>query len=97
MWTLSVAGEIDLATADELAAAGAGVLDVPGITGLTVDLAGVMFIDSTGLGALLRIRQGCADRGVELALQNVPRIAARLLEITGLSEVLGAPLPAESE
>jgi anti-sigma B factor antagonist len=49
--TLHVAGEIDLAVADDLREAGLSCLE-SNDPGVRVDLSEVTFIDSTGLGAL---------------------------------------------
>ena len=69
-------GEIDLTNAPELAAA----LDAPH---LMVDLRRVTFLDSTGLAALVQARESAVS--FEL---TASRIVRRLLEITGLLEVL---------
>jgi anti-sigma B factor antagonist len=76
---LRVAGQLDLATADDLADRLRDVLDAR--TGsIVLDLSGVDFIDSSGLSVLLgavdrhpgRIRLGPASRRVD-----------RLLEVSG--------------
>lgn len=81
-----VGGELDHYTAPRLRAqlvelATVGVLDV------TVDLAGLAFIDSTGLCALVaglkRIRAG----GGELSLRSVTPRTLKLLRLTGLDSV----------
>ena len=45
---------------------------------------GVSFIDSSGLGALVRVRNEAADQGKTLSLVNPSPATHRLLEITGL-------------
>ena len=90
-WALSVAGELDLSTADQLRDAGAEALGRDGLTSLVIDLADLEFIDSTGIGALIAIHNEASDRGVALELTNVPDVALRVLEITGLSEHFGMP------
>jgi anti-anti-sigma factor len=80
--TLSVAGELDLATADELAARlekeGRGEGD------LTLDLAELSFVDSTGIRALIRAADGMAGRG-RLILRDPSPAVRRVLELMGLS------------
>ena len=54
---LLLSGEIDIASADALRNAGARAVDSLGPSDrLDVDLSGVTFIDSSGLGALVSIR-----------------------------------------
>ena len=60
-----VAGEVDLATAPELR------LALMAITGdVTVDLARVSFMDSSGLGALVAARKRTADPGHRFTVRN---------------------------
>jgi anti-sigma B factor antagonist len=79
---VSVAGELDLATADELAAwletEGTGEGD------LTVEAAGLSFVDSTGVRALLRAAAAMAGRG-RLILRDPSPPVRRVLELAGLT------------
>jgi anti-sigma B factor antagonist len=80
---LLVRGEIDLASAPVL---GAAVVDAlaerPAV--VVVDLAGVRFMDSTGLRALLDARLGAGAAGVALRLRAPSPAVARVLELTGV-------------
>ncbi|MFL6105658.1 MAG: STAS domain-containing protein [Marmoricola sp.] len=82
--TVSVAGEVDIATVDEFLDAASCCLDSGG-TNVVIDLGGVTFIDSSGLGALVRIRNLARERGADVTLDRVPDAVARLLEVTGLA------------
>lgn len=81
---VTVTGEVDVATAPALR----DRLDqVAGKDGVVVDLAGVTFIDSTGLGVLIGVRKRYADDGRELRLVvDEPRIL-RVFTISGLTEL----------
>jgi anti-anti-sigma factor len=78
-------GEIDLETSPELSAVFAE-LEAPG--DVDVDLAGVTYIDSTGLRALLTARDAAIEAGGTLRISATSSIVARLIEITGCSELL---------
>jgi anti-sigma B factor antagonist len=79
---VAASGEVDLAVADELVdVASAGLQSA---SGLHLDLREVSFIDSTGLGALVTLRNEAARATKPFVLVNVPRAVARLLELTGL-------------
>jgi anti-anti-sigma factor len=60
-------GDLDLATCDELTRAVDGVLSRHP-DAVSLDLAGVGFVDSTGLRCLLRIIGQCARLRVELTV-----------------------------
>jgi anti-sigma B factor antagonist len=78
------AGDIDIAAAEEFLEV---VRDVLGrCTAVEVDLGDVTFIDSSGLGALVRMRKEAGDKQVSLRLTNVSAATDRLLRLTGLSE-----------
>jgi anti-anti-sigma factor len=83
--TLAVSGEVDLATIEEFLAEADACLDATAET-VEIDLGEVTFIDSSGLGALVRIRNAARDRSKVLVLTNVPASVERLFAVTGLSE-----------
>jgi anti-sigma B factor antagonist len=81
--TVRVVGDVDIDTAGVLAAQ----LDraVDGFTGdVTVDMAGVAFLDSLGLCVLLRARSALDAAGRQLLLAAPARAATRIFELTGL-------------
>lgn len=85
-------GEVDLAAADEIIGTVQQALDEADSAGdgpLVLDLAGVTFMDSTGLGALISIRARAEAAGRSLTLRQVPARVRRLLEITGLTSTFG--------
>jgi anti-anti-sigma factor len=80
---VTVAGELDMANADQVAE----LLDEVGNEGggtIVVDLSGLSFIDSSGIHALLRPRPH--DAAVELVCP--PGNVRRVLEVTKLERVL---------
>jgi anti-anti-sigma factor len=88
-WRASVAlqGELDVANAHELRAELARHLDA-GRRVIRVDAQRLDFIDSTALRELMVATQRCtADHG-SLILTNVSARLWRVLEVTGLDQVL---------
>lgn len=81
---LSVEGEFDLAVVDAFLHHALACLDRA--ASLEIDLEQVSFIDSSGLGALIRVRKEAAEKGKALTLVNVSAATNRLLEITGLHD-----------
>jgi anti-sigma B factor antagonist len=82
--TMVVRGELDLATADEFRIAGEQALS-ESAGSIRVELSEVTFMDSTGLGALIHLRNRAKPRPVILA--NPQSQVVRVLEITGLLPV----------
>ena len=86
---LSVAGEVDMASAPRLRSE---LVRVAGRDGdaplLVVDLAGVDLLDTTGLAALLEGIKRCRLRDGDLALARAEPQVVRELELTRIAEVL---------
>ncbi len=87
--TVVVAGEIDTATAPEFEHALIGAIRRNDAMVLIVDMTAVTFIDSSGLGALVRAfeRNRQVGRGRVAIVSQDPRLAT-LLEVTRLDRVL---------
>ncbi|MCW2784397.1 MAG: anti-sigma-factor antagonist [Marmoricola sp.] len=86
--SLALSGEVDIASVDELLTAAHACLDTD-VRVLEIDLGEVTFIDSSGLGALVRIRNEAAALGKDLVLVRVTPAAERILAVTGLSDLFG--------
>jgi anti-sigma B factor antagonist len=53
---------------------------------LVLDVAGLLFIDSSGLRVIISAHKEMADRGGQLILRSPSGNTQRLLEITGLAD-----------
>ena len=61
--TAALLGEFDMAATFTVEPALERLLDEPGLEALTLDLSAVRFVDSTGIGVLVRVdRRGAAAR-----------------------------------
>ncbi|MFP5070072.1 STAS domain-containing protein [Pseudonocardia nantongensis] len=83
---LIVRGEVDTLTAPRLGTALHDLLDTPG-DDLAVDLAGVTFLASSGLGALIRTARRAADDDRRLFVVATGRAVLRPLEVTGTAQL----------
>ncbi len=81
-----VTGELDLASAPELAAQ-LSRLRRPGAV-VTVDLTAIRFIDVAGLRVLLAARAAARTDGWELRVLPTSPVLARLLELTETTHLL---------
>lgn len=84
---ITLVGEIDMLTAGQLSAAVAETL-ADGPTRILLDLAGVTFCDSQGLGTLVVLSRKADTKRSVLILINVADFLLRVLEITGLRSAL---------
>ncbi len=85
---IALRGDLDPHTAPLLEAALADLGSGPNMDRVVIDLGGISFIDSSGLRVFVTARASLADAGIELALRNPSANTRRLLDITGLGELI---------
>jgi anti-sigma B factor antagonist len=87
--TVTVRGDVDLRTVDQLSqelhVATAQERDV------VIDLAGVTFLDSTGVRALVEAYRSAQQKGRGLYVRGARHWVARVLEVTGVAHLLSMP------
>jgi anti-anti-sigma factor len=83
---IELTGEIDFATRPKLAEVLAQITAVPSAPVL-VDLSGVTFLSSDGLGFLSQLRHHATTGGHEVTLHRPGRVALRALEVIGFDLV----------
>jgi anti-sigma B factor antagonist len=84
---LTLAGEIDVLTAGRLSAAVNDAL-ASDPSRVVLDMSGVTFCDSQGLGTLVVLSRKAASAQTVLVLINVRDFLIRVLDITGLRSAL---------
>ena len=84
---LSVAGEIDAHTANQLARELVAITE-SGRLRVVVDLSGVQLLDSSGVGVLIAGLERVRSRGGELRLAGAAPTVRRVFDITGLNGYL---------
>lgn len=92
---LRLTGELDLSTAPILDEAIRQAL-VGHCEELVVDVGALDFIDARGLGTIVNGHHLAMSRGVPLVLRDPSPLAAMMIEVTGISQVLRIerrPLP----
>jgi anti-sigma B factor antagonist len=83
-----LAGEIDVLTVAKLSTLVNGVLADEPPSRIVLDMAGVTFCDSQGLGTLVVLSRKAQHAQAVLALGNVGDFLLRVLDITGLRSAL---------
>lgn len=85
--TVRVTGEIDMSNAPELSDFLAQLIESEQ-RDLAMDLSGIEFMDSSGLGVLVKAHQLLAEREQSLVLRSPSPQVMRTLEVSGLNNVL---------
>jgi anti-sigma B factor antagonist len=83
--TLVITGEVDLACADELREQLHAITATASATG-AVDLSGVTFLDSSGLGVLIAAKKRAAASDADLALVDPSPACRSVLSISGADQ-----------
>lgn len=87
--TVFLSGDCDLSARDQLTMT---LLDaVSRSAAVFVDMAGVEFLDSTGVHALVTAHHAAQGRGGRLYVHGAGGPVATVLELTGLDTLLKAP------
>jgi anti-anti-sigma factor len=84
---LALAGDLDMSATFQLEPVLDRVID-SGPRELVLDLGGVDFVDSSGLGLLIATHERARDAGVEMAIASAGPEVQRVLRIAGLEGVL---------
>jgi len=84
-----VRGELDIETAPALRQVLLDQLERGGLDELIVDMRHVLFMDSTGIGALVAGYGTARQAGVAFVVSNPSDLVRRQLELTGLAELFG--------
>jgi len=85
--TVAVTGEVDVYTAPILRERLYGVI-TGGASHVVLDLQGMTFIDSTGLGVIVGTLKRLRQDGGELMLRSPGRSTRKVLELTGLANIV---------
>ena len=86
-YVITVTGEVDLATSPDLDVAIIAAIE-SGTPSVAIDLTDVSFMDSSGLGVIVRGLKRCreADKDLDLVITN--ERVLKVFGITGLDQVI---------
>jgi anti-anti-sigma factor len=87
---LSVSGEVDIGTVDQLRDAISEILDEEGVERLLLDFQPLQFLDSSGIAALIAGYNAAQERSIGFGVLNCQGTVRNVLEVTGVYEVLAA-------
>jgi anti-sigma B factor antagonist len=86
--SITPVGDLDLHTTDRVAATLDEVLAGSAVDRIRLDASLLRFVDSAGLRCLVSARTLAAERGVGFAVVNPSRALRRVLEMTGLGDLV---------
>jgi anti-anti-sigma factor len=86
---VTLSGEIDAANAHQVSDLACAVIEDCDCGAVVIDLSAVTFIDSTGLGALVRIRNAGLARGLHTTATGADDRIMRVFVLTALDTVFG--------
>jgi anti-anti-sigma factor len=86
---VTLVGECDLSTRDRVASAFADAVDRFAV--VIVDLAGLTFIDSTGINELIAAHHAARAHDGRVYLRGASGTVATVLDVTGVATLLALP------
>ena len=82
-------GDVTAVTGESIATAALGLIEArPGGSRLAVDLSDVAFVDSSGVGVMLKLKKAAKRRDVDLVYENASPTVVNVLKLTKLDEYL---------
>jgi stage II sporulation protein AA (anti-sigma F factor antagonist) len=82
-------GELDLVVADEFRTGVDRELERRSVRNLVLNLEGVSFIDSSGLGAIIGRYKRISRQGGKVIITRAKPQVKRILELSGLMKIIG--------
>ena len=89
----TLTGDFDMQATFTVEPALERALQTPGVRRIDVDLHQLQFIDSSGMGVIVRLHAEARRRGIELQLRPGPPHVQRVFEKTGLADALPFSAP----
>lgn len=86
--TVKLSGDLDHSTAAQIREELDGLIADPGVRRLVIDMSGLGFMDSSGIGMVLGRYKAMARRGGSVAVRPGCAQVDRLLELSGLYQVI---------
>jgi anti-anti-sigma factor len=93
----TLTGDFDMQATFTVEPALEQTLQTPGLRRIELDLHRLEFIDSTGLGVIVRLAAEARRRGIELQLRRGPPAVHRVFEKTGLADDLPFSPPGDQQ
>jgi anti-sigma B factor antagonist len=86
--TAVIDGEFDMVATFAIEPALERALEAPGLRQFTLDLSGLSFIDSVGIGVVIRLAAELEARGIAMRIIPGPRHVHRVFTTIGMAHAL---------
>src|SRR4051812_24557931 len=86
--TVSIDGEFDMPATFSIEPALEQALETPGLQRVTLDLSGLTFIDSVGIGVVIQLAAELEARGIPMRIVPGPRHVQHVFTTIGMADVL---------
>ena len=86
---IRLAGEVDFANVDDISDWLLSAMDKSPRPRIQIDLTDLDYVDSSGIRCFILAHRHAASRGVELSVVNPQLAVRRVLQATGVDQVLG--------
>jgi anti-sigma B factor antagonist len=86
---VTLSGDLDMAAAFNVESKLERLLETPDASRLVLDLEGVEFLDSAGLGAMLSVREHAKRHGIDFEITRMSGAVRRVLDATATRSALG--------
>ena len=83
---LEVVGDVDLYNVGELKEAVFGLLDSEDVPSLILDMKGISYMDSSGIGALVASQKKIKSKGGKFAMMNLKEDVLNILKLATLDQ-----------
>ncbi|MCL2352374.1 MAG: STAS domain-containing protein [Firmicutes bacterium] len=95
-WSVAVSGEVDIFNSQDMKKSLTDLINEKNAD-MTVDCAGLEYMDSTALGALVAVLKNVKNYGGIMRLRNVRQNLLKLFRITNLDKAFVIEADAETE
>ncbi|MBR3108050.1 MAG: anti-sigma factor antagonist [Clostridia bacterium] len=86
--TVHVTGELDHCSAQSVRRELEALIAEPGVKNLVLDMEGMTFMDSSGIGVILGRYRQLRDRGGSVAVKNLNPQVEKVFTLSGMRQVI---------
>ncbi len=84
---LKMSGELDISTVDQFRLSVERLPD--GLTEVDLDFFGIEFVDSTGIGTLIKVMNDLREREIRVMVIRIPKEIYEVFDLLSIPELMG--------
>lgn len=86
--TVMLTGELDHCSAQSVRRELDGLIEDPGVKKLVLDMQGMTFMDSSGIGVILGRYRALSQRGGSVCVKNMNRHVKKIFLLSGMNQII---------